>query len=470
MRVVKIILTVFAMASIIVTLVKAPLQAADKPQDIMLVLDNSGSMKQNDPQFLTKQVVRDFLGQLPANARVGIVIFDEKVNLAVPLTPLSTARDKVLASLALVNYRGKLTDSPGGVERALYELKMRGRQDAAKVIIFLTDGIVDTGDKARDRERTRWLREDLAAECKQDGIRIFGIAFTDQADFQLIQALGQKTEGGYFRALKPEEIGGIFKKIEASLQKPPVTPKVATARPEVKIQVVRPQVVPVAREKESQTWLIVVVAGLVALGLVAVTVAVGKGRKEPVKVPSRPVTVPPASLYDIRAVTGKHEYPLTGAVVNIGRAATNDVVINKPTVSSRHATIEYRDNSFQLVDQRSSNGTFLNGEKITAATRLRHGDRIKIDEYEFTFILAELADETKTQLRGASAGAGVQPEGAGTPGAQSDSGAEPTKLKDMCPMHPAWKATEVCPICKTAYCQNCMVEKDGQRICQRCAG
>lgn len=416
----------------------------DSKEDIILVLDNSGSMKQNDPQFLTKKVVSGFIDGLSPDTNVGIVVFDEKVDLAVPLSPIGTGetKKKILDSLLKVNYTGKLTDSPAGVERAIYELKSKGRKDSTKAVIFMTDGIVDTGDKTRDVERAKWLREDLAAESLKSGIRIFGIAFTEQADFQLIQALGQKTGGGYFRALKADEIEKIFKEINTAILKPPV------------------ETGPVSEKGTgSMTWLIVAIVGIIVIGIVAISI--GKGKKGATIATARPVKLPKASLKDIREITGKHEYPIKSPVISIGRAATNDVAINKPTVSTKHATIEYRDNIFYIVDQRSANGTFLNGQKITSEMRLKHGDKIKFDEYEFAFVMEELADETKTQLRGAVAG---QPQSK-----QADEEI-PTKLKDMCPKHPAWKATELCPVCKTAYCHNCMVEKGDQKICIQCAG
>ncbi len=421
-------------------------------KDIVLVLDNSGSMRKNDPQFLTKKVVSDFIEGLSADTHVGIVIFDQKVKPAVSLSALDRAetKQKIIASLSEVNYRGELTDSPAGVERAIYELKSKGRKDAIKAIVFMTDGIVDTGDNARDLERAKWLREELAAESQRLGIRIFGIAFTEEADFQLIQALGQKTGGGYFRALKADEIAKIFEEIDAAIRKPPV----------------QPAVTPVEKRKETKAWLIVVV-GIIVLGIVAI--AIGRGRKRAAGVPAMPAKIPKASLKDIREITGKHEYPIESSVVSIGRAATNDVIIDKPTVSTKHATIEYRDNVFYLVDQRSTNGTYLNGKRITTDSRLRHGDKIKFDEYEFTFVLAELVDETKTQLRGDSGETVAKPQRGEPPGGEGED-EQPTKLKDMCPNHPAWKATELCPICKTAYCEKCVVEKEGQRICKRCAG
>ena len=62
--------------------------AANGPlfKDVFLVLDNSGSMKKNDPQFLVSEAVREFISQQDEQTRVGIVIFDQPVRLPIPLT------------------------------------------------------------------------------------------------------------------------------------------------------------------------------------------------------------------------------------------------------------------------------------------------------------------------------------------------------------------------------------------------
>ncbi|MCH8263482.1 MAG: VWA domain-containing protein, partial [Proteobacteria bacterium] len=163
-------------------------------KDIILVLDNSGSMKKNDPQFLTKQAVTEFINKLDESTRVAIVIFDQDVRMAVPLTEISSAsRQGLLDSLSKINYRGLYTNSPAAIESAIYDLKNNGREEARKIIVFMTDGIVDTGNVDRDLEKTKWLKEDLAADAADAGIKIFGIAFTENADFELIQSLAQKT-------------------------------------------------------------------------------------------------------------------------------------------------------------------------------------------------------------------------------------------------------------------------------------
>ncbi|MEW6674090.1 MAG: vWA domain-containing protein, partial [Thermodesulfobacteriota bacterium] len=96
-------------------------EIAAKP-DIMLVLDNSGSMLKNDPQFLTPEVVTNFLGVLADGARLGMIAFDQEVRLLEPVRALTNSVEKAvfLKSLERINYKGRLSDSPGAIERALY--------------------------------------------------------------------------------------------------------------------------------------------------------------------------------------------------------------------------------------------------------------------------------------------------------------------------------------------------------------
>ena len=120
-------------------------------KDVILVLDNSGSMKKNDPEFLTGQAVKEFVSRLNDSTRLAIIIFDQDVRLAMPLAFLSEqSREQVVQSLEQVSYKGLFTDSPAAIERAIYELKNAGREEAQKFIVFMTDGIVDTGNTQKD--------------------------------------------------------------------------------------------------------------------------------------------------------------------------------------------------------------------------------------------------------------------------------------------------------------------------------
>src|SRR5207302_115698 len=82
--------------------------------------------------------------------------------------------------------------------------------------------------------------------------------------------------------------------------------------------------------------------------------------------------------------------------VTIGRVQGNDIVLPKGNVSKRHARIVLKDGKFIIVDLKSTNGTYVNGRKITSPLVVKGSDKIYIGD--FILSIEELA-----------AGAGVSP-------------------------------------------------------------
>jgi VWFA-related protein len=69
-------------------------------------------------------------------------------------------------------------------------------------------------------------------------------------------------------------------------------------------------------------------------------------------------------------------YDITKSQVSIGRAPENTIVLNDDTISRNHAVIRFAAGLFQLTDNNSSNGTFVNGSRITE-TILKSGDLVR---------------------------------------------------------------------------------------------
>jgi len=78
---------------------------------------------------------------------------------------------------------------------------------------------------------------------------------------------------------------------------------------------------------------------------------------------------------------GKVAYEFAERVITIGRAPDNMIIIDDPSVSSRHAQFELVGDTYRIKDLESTNGTRVNGVPITE-TALRYDDRIRFGAIE----------------------------------------------------------------------------------------
>src|SRR5437899_2204782 len=77
---------------------------------------------------------------------------------------------------------------------------------------------------------------------------------------------------------------------------------------------------------------------------------------------------------------------LSGDRATVGKGGENDVVLpGDPTVSRLHAVLERFPAGWCVTDVGSSNGTYLNGERIWAQHRLRHGDEMRVGRTRLLF-------------------------------------------------------------------------------------
>lgn len=80
-------------------------------------------------------------------------------------------------------------------------------------------------------------------------------------------------------------------------------------------------------------------------------------------------------------------FELKKRTTTVGRHPNNDISLLLESVSRFHARIESRENGWALIDLNSSNGTFLNGERIATPRTIANNDVITFGRADFVFSL-----------------------------------------------------------------------------------
>ncbi|MCX6999322.1 MAG: FHA domain-containing protein, partial [Candidatus Sumerlaeota bacterium] len=88
----------------------------------------------------------------------------------------------------------------------------------------------------------------------------------------------------------------------------------------------------------------------------------------------------------------QQEYVISEDVVTIGRHPNNTIPVPQESISRQHAKIEKVDDVFFIVDLNSSNGTMVNGQRITRH-ELKEGDVITLGDVEFGFSFRSKKDQ-----------------------------------------------------------------------------
>lgn len=81
-----------------------------------------------------------------------------------------------------------------------------------------------------------------------------------------------------------------------------------------------------------------------------------------------------------------------GQFSSLGRDFENDLILDDSLVSRRHAIIIWKNDGFYIEDMKSSNGTYVNGERILEARKLEDEDIISLGNYEYSFKRGEEKD------------------------------------------------------------------------------
>ena len=191
--------------------------------DIMLVVDTSGSMEQEDYELkgrsvsrmnVSKAVLSEFVQSRP-NDRIGMVVFGEEAFTQIPLTLDHAGMVPFMEQVSIGMAGPQSTSIGSGIAIAVKRLK--DLEAPSKVIIMLTDGQSNSGIDPLE----------AAKAASGFGIKIYTIGIGGEArgffglfaprvdlDEQSLQKIAELTGGSYFRASSTKTLRQVYDQID----------------------------------------------------------------------------------------------------------------------------------------------------------------------------------------------------------------------------------------------------------------
>lgn len=137
-------------------------------------------------------------------------------------------------------------------------------------------------------------------------------------------------------------------------------------------------------------------------------------------------------------------FPLEGEQLTIGRDATNGVAINDAEVSRKHARLVFQGGKYVLEDLGSTNGTFVNGQRLAGQVVLKPGDVVSLGEQIVLMYDAIAADAGATVAVSRKSVAHAAPPPAYP--SSTPSYAPPPPAASYAPPPPAAKKSNLTPV------------------------
>ncbi|MEW6599817.1 MAG: VWA domain-containing protein [Nitrospirota bacterium] len=194
--------------------------------DVVLVMDSSGSMKKTDPMSLRIPAAKMFISLLGKNDRAAVVSFSDTSYPIINLTPVDNDinKDRLFKATDKISSTGLFTNLYDAFKGGLGVLSEGQKNDRAKIIVLMSDGMMDVGDTDKDLELVGKINNELAGTFEDNGIRVYTIAFTEQSDRILLEKISKRTGGFYNLAITDKDLHLIFTSIFESLKSPDMAP------------------------------------------------------------------------------------------------------------------------------------------------------------------------------------------------------------------------------------------------------
>jgi uncharacterized protein (TIGR03503 family) len=202
-----------------------PLLGAEEMADVRILIDVSGSMKQNDPKNLRRPALRLLVGLLSSETRAGVWTFGQYVNMKIPLGQVDKAwKNRARKSSESIGSPGQFTN----IEDAL----TRSTEDWSgppgpyrRSVILLTDGMVDISkNRSKNTASKKRILQRILPRLAESKATVHTIALSGNADHELMKQLAGETGGWYEQVENADQLQKVFLRIFEKVGKPDAVP------------------------------------------------------------------------------------------------------------------------------------------------------------------------------------------------------------------------------------------------------
>ncbi|AKG33461.1 vWA domain-containing protein [Paenibacillus durus] len=174
-------------------------------KDVVMVIDDSGSMEQSDPGNSRYSAARDLVMRMDGDNKVAVLTFSDEAMVVQPLTSLAKAGNREQVTSAINNLRTTQggTNLSGALSEALNVINGDSAADRGAMVILLSDGVsrLDTST-----ELQAYVDRGIA-------VNTIGLSLSDPSGPALLKSIAATTGGQYYDVEDANRLADIFRQI-----------------------------------------------------------------------------------------------------------------------------------------------------------------------------------------------------------------------------------------------------------------